>query len=80
MFVEKQYGRKLSNDTNICLLPRNFWAAIFICWQKTKHKSLSHLFGENRLVKMGCDGGTIPKRDELVRQKKKPEEVKYNMT
>ena len=22
---------------------------------------------------MGCDGGTIPKRDELVRQKKKPE-------
>ncbi|XP_074599579.1 replication termination factor 2 [Brevipalpus obovatus] len=23
---------------------------------------------------MGCDGGTIPKRDELVRKKKKPEE------
>lgn len=24
---------------------------------------------------MGCDGGTIPRRDELVRVKKKPEEV-----
>ena len=24
---------------------------------------------------MGCDGGTIPKRDELVRTKKKPEKV-----
>jgi len=24
---------------------------------------------------MGCDGGTIPKRDELVRTKKKPEQV-----
>jgi hypothetical protein len=26
-------------------------------------------------VKMGCDGGTIPTRDELVRTKKKPEQV-----
>lgn len=26
-------------------------------------------------IKMGCDGGTIPKRDELVRTKKKPEQV-----
>lgn len=25
---------------------------------------------------MGCDGGTIPKRDELVRLKKKPEQVR----
>jgi hypothetical protein len=25
--------------------------------------------------KMGCDGGTIPKRDELVRTKKKKEKV-----
>lgn len=25
---------------------------------------------------MGCDGGTIPRRDELVRVKKKPEQVK----
>ena len=24
---------------------------------------------------MGCDGGTIPTRDELVRTKKKPEQV-----
>lgn len=24
---------------------------------------------------MGCDGGTIPRRDELVRVKKKPETV-----
>lgn len=24
---------------------------------------------------MGCDGGTIPRRDELVRVKKKPEAV-----
>lgn len=24
---------------------------------------------------MGCDGGTIPTRDELVRLKKKPEKV-----
>lgn len=23
---------------------------------------------------MGCDGGTIPRRDELVKTKKKPEE------
>lgn len=23
---------------------------------------------------MGCDGGTIPRRDELVKNKKKPEE------
>lgn len=27
---------------------------------------------------MGCDGGTIPRRDELVRVKKKPEQVKIN--
>lgn len=27
---------------------------------------------------MGCDGGTIPKRDELVRMKKKPEKVDKN--
>ena len=27
---------------------------------------------------MGCDGGTIPKRDELVRMKKKPEQVDKN--
>jgi len=27
---------------------------------------------------MGCDGGTIPKRDELVRTKKKPEQVDKN--
>lgn len=27
---------------------------------------------------MGCDGGTIPKRDELVRQKKKPEAIDKN--
>lgn len=26
---------------------------------------------------MGCDGGTIPRRDELVRVQKKPEQVKY---
>lgn len=25
---------------------------------------------------MGCDGGTIPKRDELVKVKKKPEQVR----
>lgn len=24
---------------------------------------------------MGCDGGTIPKRDELVKTRKKPEQV-----
>ncbi|XP_022091407.1 protein RTF2 homolog [Acanthaster planci] len=28
---------------------------------------------------MGCDGGTIPRRDELVRLKKKPEQVDKNM-
>ena len=30
---------------------------------------------------MGCDGGTIPRRDELVRIKKKPEQVNkiYNI-
>lgn len=27
---------------------------------------------------MGCDGGTIPRRDELVRVKKKPEQVIYS--
>lgn len=27
---------------------------------------------------MGCDGGTIPRRDELVRMKKKPEQVDKN--
>lgn len=26
---------------------------------------------------MGCDGGTIPRRDELVRLKKKPEVVNF---
>lgn len=26
---------------------------------------------------MGCDGGTIPRRDELVKVKKKPEEVSH---
>lgn len=25
---------------------------------------------------MGCDGGTIPRRDELVRVKRKPEQVR----
>lgn len=29
----------------------------------------------NNLQIMGCDGGTIPRRDELVRLKKKPEAV-----
>lgn len=30
---------------------------------------------------MGCDGGTIPRRDELVRLKKKPETVsKYEIS
>lgn len=29
---------------------------------------------------MGCDGGTIPRRDELVRVKKKPEQVKKKQT
>ena len=29
----------------------------------------------NLTKKMGCDGGTIPKRDELVRTKKKKAEV-----
>lgn len=24
---------------------------------------------------MGCDGGTIPRRDELVKVRKKPEQV-----
>lgn len=28
---------------------------------------------------MGCDGGTIPRRDELVRLKKKPEQVRFNI-
>ncbi|XP_071807928.1 replication termination factor 2-like [Asterias amurensis] len=28
---------------------------------------------------MGCDGGTIPRRDELVRLKKRPEQVDKNM-
>lgn len=28
---------------------------------------------------MGCDGGTIPRRDELVRVKKKPEQVCVKM-
>ena len=27
---------------------------------------------------MGCDGGTIPTRDELVRLKKKPEQKDKN--
>lgn len=27
---------------------------------------------------MGCDGGTIPRRDELVRVKKKPEQVRIS--
>jgi len=29
---------------------------------------------------MGCDGGTIPKRDELVRTKKKPEQVRLSLS
>lgn len=29
---------------------------------------------------MGCDGGTIPKRDELVRTKKKGEQVRLNIS
>jgi len=28
---------------------------------------------------MGCDGGTIPRRDELVRTKKKPEQVRSQL-
>ena len=31
------------------------------------------------VYEMGCDGGTIPRRDELVRIKKKPEQVFYNL-
>ena len=27
--------------------------------------------------RMGCDGGTIPRRDEMVKVKKKAEKVKY---
>lgn len=29
---------------------------------------------------MGCDGGTIPRRDELVKVKKKPEQVNLYQT
>lgn len=29
---------------------------------------------------MGCDGGTIPRRDELVKVKKKPEAVSLPFT
>ena len=28
---------------------------------------------------MGCDGGTIPRRDEMVKVKKKAEKVEKNM-
>ena len=28
---------------------------------------------------MGADGGTIPRRDELVKEKKKPEKVCYTV-
>ena len=28
---------------------------------------------------MGCDGGTIPTRDELVKTKKKPEQVSLDV-
>lgn len=28
-----------------------------------------------RTLRMGADGGTIPRRDELVKEKKKPEKV-----
>ena len=34
------------------------------------HSNSYHTFN------MGCDGGTIPKRDELVTLKKKPEQVR----
>ncbi len=36
---------------------------------------LQHYFDNNR-QKMGCDGGTIPTRDELVKTRKKPEQVR----
>lgn len=29
---------------------------------------------------MGCDGGTIPRRDEMVKLKKKAEKVRPNVT
>jgi len=28
---------------------------------------------------MGCDGGTIPTRDELVRRRKRPEQVRSDL-
>lgn len=46
------------------------------CWRDSRKFSKRYL-AEFCTDKMGCDGGTIPRRDELVRLKKKPEQVGF---
>lgn len=41
------------------------------------HDRVNPLTVSSNCARMGCDGGTIPKRDELVRTKKKAEQVRY---
>lgn len=40
--------------------------------------SYKHLWGlHKKEARMGCDGGTIPRRDEMVKLKKKAEKVSH---
>lgn len=61
---------------------RHFPAAIlFVCvvdYISCSFRAFLTRFIEYTVSKMGCDGGTIPKRDEMVRLKKKPEKVDKN--
>ena len=63
-----------------------FLLSIFLTFERKKGQSSTFLYilvcelkPKGTLVvilTMGCDGGTIPTRDELVKTKKKPEQVR----
>jgi len=48
---------------------------VVVCWIVCCLECKCWLYNTSVNWNMGCDGGTIPKRDELVRKRKKPEQV-----
>jgi hypothetical protein len=66
---------KVNTDFNESLITANVKNSLSVNFSFYTRKAF---YSTNLLlpkVTMGCDGGTIPTRDELVRTKKKPEQV-----
>ena len=55
----------------------NYWSFPTILSQQEEAVSFSVVFFDRRVgIIMGCDGGSIPRRDEMVKLKKKAEKVR----